>query len=56
MYIGYERVIFKLSIALLNGVSSVEVTCFPNVLFRANLATDEIDAIVSATRRVAQYL
>lgn len=35
--------------------SSAEVTCFPNVLLRANLATDEIDTIVCATRHVVQY-
>lgn len=35
--------------------SSAGVTCFPNVLFRANLATDKIDAVVLTTRRVAQY-
>lgn len=27
----------------------------PNALLRANLATDKIDAIVCATRHVAQY-
>lgn len=29
---------------------------FSNVLLRANLATDKIDVVVCATRRVAQYL
>lgn len=28
---------------------------FSNVLLRANLATDKIDVVVCATRRVAQY-
>lgn len=29
---------------------------FSNVLLRANLATDKIDVVVCATRRVAKYL
>lgn len=33
-----------------------EVTCLPNALFKANLATDEIDAVICATRRVAKYI
>lgn len=36
--------------------SFVEVTCFPHALFKANLATDEIDAVVCATRHVPKYL
>lgn len=32
------------------------VTCFPNALFKANIATDEVDAVICATRRVAKYL
>lgn len=36
--------------------SYLEVTCFPNVLLRANFAVDKIDAVVCATKRVAQYL
>lgn len=35
------------------GNSCADVTCFPNVLLRANLAADEIDAVVGASRRVA---
>lgn len=38
------------------GDSSTEVTCFPNALFKANLATDEINAIFGATRSVAKHL
>lgn len=36
--------------------SSAEVICFTNVLLRANFATDEIDHVVCAERRVAKYL
>lgn len=36
--------------------SSAEAICFTNVLLRANFATDEIDHVVCAERRVANYL
>lgn len=35
--------------------SVAEVTCFPNVLLRANLPTYAIDAVVCAARHVAKY-
>lgn len=35
---------------------SAEVTCFTDVLLRADFATDEIDAVVCAARSVAKYL
>lgn len=35
---------------------SAEVTCLTNVLLRANFATNEIDTVVCAARRVAKYL
>lgn len=35
---------------------SAEVTCFANVLLRADFATDEIDAVVCAARSVAKNL
>lgn len=45
---------------LLNGKRGVLILLqksrFSNVLLRANLATDKIDVVVCATRRVAQYL
>lgn len=34
---------------------SAEVICFPNVMFRANLAINEIHAVVCAARHDAQY-
>lgn len=47
--------VFYLNVGSVVVDFSAEATCFPNVMFRANLATDDMDAVVCSTRCVAQY-
>lgn len=54
MYQRRSRCTFKHRAVVVD--SCMEVTCFTNVLLRANFETNKINAVVCAARHAAKYL